>query len=146
MDENTEIDKTEKPSPLSSQPVANLLGLFQLQDKALPTICIDIDGTIAPYPDEANAYSTVKPFPGAKDTINSLKNLGIKIIIFTSRNNEWKGITEYWLKEEGISYDELIMDKPKAQLYIDDRGFRFIAWSEVINKLLLPQVVNPKED
>ena len=60
-----------------------------------------------------------------KELINELKDRGFHIILWTSRIEEEREVTEKYLNDRGVLFDELIMDKPRALLYVDDRAFRF---------------------
>jgi len=95
----------------------------------IPTIVCDIDGVIADgsieevYSDEAGwAYEKCKPIKSMIDILVSLKKGGIRIILFTARLERDREITEKWLNEHKVPYDELKMNKPFGHIYIDDRG------------------------
>ena len=73
---------------------------------------------------------------GAKEVINKLKAEGHKIVIITSRNDEYfiepYRNSELWLKKQGIMYDKLIVngtDKAKEciendiDVFIDDHTY-----------------------
>ena len=129
---------TQENPILEALPVAGALSLLHLKGAEALSIAIDIDGTLCPNSMDPSEYATLELFPGAKETISTLSRLGVRIIIWTSRSEGWRAITEYWLKDKGIPFNELFMGKPSAQLYIDDRSFKFVSWSDVINRLLLP--------
>lgn len=124
---------------LESLPVVGALSLLHLKGTEALSIAIDIDGTLCPQPMDSSEYATLELFPGCKETISTLKNLGVRIIIWTARTEEWRAITEYWLNDKGIPFDELVMGKPNAQLYIDDKALKFTTWSDIIARLMLPQ-------
>ncbi len=112
-------------------------------------MCIDIDGVIVDsgnctemcdyegYPDEyLNLKRNKCPLKeGAVESIRSMKDKGYKIILFTSRISAERKVTEKWLKDHNIYYDELVMDKPIGFIYIDDNGYRFKDWTTTINDL-----------
>ena len=114
--------------------IKNLSLLNKLDVKV--RLCFDLDGTICPNVEEQE-YMTVEPFIGAKDVINTLKNAGHTIIIHTARDEKWKSITEFWLQDRGIPYDELILGKPFANIYIDNKGYRFTKWSDIIERFMI---------
>jgi len=106
--------------------------------------CFDLDGTICHTKKETETYSDVLPLEGAAETLQSLKQQGHYIIIYTARHmktcngdvslvKEKVGkITEDWLAKHEIPYDELIFGKPLADQYIDDRAIQFKTWKDLI--------------
>ena len=106
-------------------------------------IAIDLDGTICPIKSHSQSYADLEPLPGAAQRIRELRKAGHYIIIQTARNmatcqsNLGKVmkniglITLEWLEKHGIEYDEIYFGKPNAEIYLDDRAFRFTSWSEV---------------
>lgn len=106
-------------------------------------IVIDLDGTICPIKQDGETYADLIPYPGAKEKIQNLRAAGHYVIIQTARNmatcdsnmgkvlkNVGK-ITLDWLDRYGIEYDEIFFGKPNADIYIDDRAFRFQNWQTV---------------
>lgn len=108
----------------------------------LKTIAIDFDGVIH---DDNKGYfdGTVygDPIPGSIEAIKRLA-LNFKIIIFTAKAKSDRPLvngktgTELiweWLNKHNLSDKEIYevtAEKPRAILYIDDRGYRFINWEE----------------
>lgn len=88
-------------------------------------ILVDIDGIICEngFPD---GYATAIPRPHEIESINLYKSRGTEVFIFTSRIEEDRAITEQWLKDNGVQYDSLIMNKPRADYYIDDKALPFL--------------------
>ena len=88
--------------------------------------CFDIDGTICTNTD--GDYEHAVPFKEIIERINGLYDLGHRIIFFTGRGSstgiDWQDFTKKQLKDWQVKYHELIMGKPYADLYIDDRGIR----------------------
>jgi len=112
-------------------------------------IAIDLDGTICPIKRPGENYSDLKPMPGAKEKIHELRSQGHYIIIQTARNmatcesnlgkvmkNIGK-ITLEWLEFWQIEYDEIYFGKPNAEIYIDDRAYRFTDWQDVTFEKLI---------
>lgn len=79
-----------------------------------------------------------EPIPGAKEAIQELRDLGFKVIIFTSRLsettqgintendvNEQRKMIEEWLDKYDIEVDGITAEKLPATLYIDDRAYCF---------------------
>jgi uncharacterized HAD superfamily protein len=95
-----------------------------------PIICFDIDGVIASgtlseiYSDEAGwAYEKCTPIKSTISIIWELRQRGACIILHTARLRADRDKTEKWLFDNGVSYDELVMGKPYAHMYIDDKNF-----------------------
>ena len=101
--------------------------------------CFDIDGTIC-TPTKGRDYESAQPFKSRIDTINKLYNEGNYIIFLTARamgrlSDERHKIahvkaeevlfdlTKQQLKEWGVKYHELIMGKPHADMFIDDKAW-----------------------
>jgi capsule biosynthesis phosphatase len=106
-------------------------------------IVIDLDGTICTLKQKNETYEEVKIKPGAAEFIKKLRKDGNYIIIQTARNmatcdsnigkvmkNVGK-VTLDWLEKNDVEYDEIFFGKPNAQLYIDDRAFRFENWDSI---------------
>ena len=88
-------------------------------------IFFDVDGTICTqkYKD---TYEQAKPIAKNIKKVNSLYDKGIKIIIWTARGTttgiNWKELTEKQLKEWGVKYHELRMNKPYYDMFICDKA------------------------
>ncbi|MBC8110947.1 MAG: capsular biosynthesis protein [Verrucomicrobia bacterium] len=111
-------------------------------------IVIDLDGTICPIRQSHENYADLLVLPGAVEKIKMLKAAGHYIIIQTARNmgtqqsnlgkvmkNIGK-ITLEWLEKNDIEYDEIYFGKPNADIYIDDRAFRFENWQQISTESL----------
>lgn len=111
-------------------------------------IVVDLDGTICPIKTSKESYSDLKPFDGAVERLNEMRAAGHYIIIQTARNMATQEsnlgkvmknigkVTLQWLERYEVPYDEIYFGKPNAQLYIDDRAFRFTAWNDLTPDLL----------
>ncbi len=111
-------------------------------------IVIDLDGTICPIKQKDQSYADLLPNEGAVEKIKALKASGHYIIIQTARNmatcesnlgkvmkNIGK-ITLEWLEKYDVTYDEIFFGKPNAEIYIDDRAFRYNNWAEISEDIL----------
>lgn len=111
-------------------------------------IVIDLDGTICPIKELGQSYADLLPLPEAVEKITKLKEEGNYIIIQTARNmatqqsnlgkvikNVGK-ITLDWLEKYNIEYDEIYFGKPNADIYIDDRAFRFDSWKNLNSDII----------
>jgi SAM-dependent methyltransferase len=93
-------------------------------------IVLDLDGVIC---EEKSTFerSLAKPIVGAIESIHVLKQQGHRIFIYTARSWSEYNMTVAWLDKYGISYDELLMGKPIADLWVDDRCLRFSSWAQI---------------
>ena len=98
--------------------------------------CIDIDGIIC-SPTVGRDYASAQPWRDRIDVVNKLYDEGNYIIYFTARamgrfagdpdapakaTALMKDLTELQLRVWGCKYHELILGKPHADLFIDDKG------------------------
>lgn len=84
------------------------------------TYCFDIDGTICN--DTDGHYEFCTPYAERVRLIRGLYSSGHTIIIHTARSSKRLGLTVDQLASWKVPYHHLIMGKPKADLYIDDKG------------------------
>ena len=87
--------------------------------------CIDVDGTICTKTEDSS-YEHALPYQSMIDKINKLYDEGHHIKIFTARGGntgkDWTKLTADQLRKLGVKYHTLIMGKPAADFYIDDKG------------------------
>ena len=100
--------------------------------------CVDIDGTIC-TPTIGRDYHKAEPWKDRIEVLNKLYDDGNHIIYFTARamgrfsdqphtiaaqkaKEVLFELTKNQLDEWGCKYNELIMGKPHADLFIDDKG------------------------
>lgn len=83
--------------------------------------CIDIDGTICNVVAEAD-YGASKPYVSRVEHVNRLYDAGHTIILWTGRHWNHLSVTRKQLFTWGVKYHALIMAKPVADVYIDDRA------------------------
>ena len=93
-----------------------------------PVICIDFDGVIhkdtLPY-DEDNQILD-EPVPGALEAIRKLQErYTIVILSARARFHEPRKAMYDWLRIHGFGPITVTNRKPKALIYLDDRGIRF---------------------
>ena len=102
---NIKNEKGENLSPILPDTVKNYL--------------IDIDGTICDdVPnEEPERMGTCEPYPDALEILNKWYDEGHIITFFTSRTEEHRTITEYWLKKHGFKYHGLLVGKPRGGNY-----------------------------
>ena len=102
--------------------------------------CIDIDGTIC-SPTVGRDYHKAEPWKDRIKVLNKLYDEGNYIIYFTARamgrfadvphsvasvkaKEVLFELTRQQLEEWGVKYNELIMGKPHADYFIDDKGVK----------------------
>lgn len=106
-------------------------------------LAIDFDGVIH-NADKGWGDGTCygKPLPGAIDAIKRLSEK-YKIVIFTAKAksdrplvNGRNGVSfiQEWLVKHGIDKHVSLItaEKPRAELYIDDNGYRFENWDDTL--------------
>ena len=92
--------------------------------------CFDIDGTLCTK--TYGSYEKAEPFPDRIAVVNSLHSQGHTIKLFTARGSttgiEWRELTEHQLLKWKVRYHVLIMGKPEADIFIDDKAFNSDQW------------------
>jgi len=87
------------------------------------TIALDFDGVLHSYwRGWAGETPEDPPNKGAQQFVKDIVDLGYEVIIYSTRASE---PIKQWLKDHNFPTIEVCKDKPKAKLYVDDRGFRF---------------------
>ena len=105
-------------------------------------IAIDFDGVIHEFKGWGDGTCYGKPLEGALEAIKLLSKK-YNVIIFTAKSKpnrplvEGKTGTELvweWLKKYNVNQyiKEVTAEKPRACLYIDDKGFRFNNWVDTL--------------
>jgi uncharacterized HAD superfamily protein len=96
--------------------------------------CIDIDGTLCENISceneedysKAEKYEMMEPFEDMVEIVNALYDNGDRIVIHTARGmsngSDLQEVTERQLKRWGVKYHELVMGKPRADFYVDDKA------------------------
>jgi hypothetical protein len=90
----------------------------------MKTIYVDIDETICITPD-SRSYSDAEPIMLNIEKINKLYYEGNTIVYWTARGSrkqiDWYDLTEKQLLSWGAKFNELRVDKPYYDLFIDDK-------------------------
>lgn len=104
-----------------------------MADLARKIFIIDIDGTVCEHirnEEGKERMANAKPFQDSINEINGLFAQGHYICFFTARTDEFKEVTEEWLKRHGLKYHQIIYNKPrkigpfKEYHFIDDSHIR----------------------
>lgn len=95
------------------------------------TVCIDFDGAIAPS--AGRLLHKGPPDPAIAGAVATLRDMGYRIVILTSRLSTVHSEAElamhrdyiaYYLSKYGIEVDLVTADKVPAKVYFDDRAWR----------------------
>jgi hypothetical protein len=90
------------------------------------TVVFDIDEVIAMSDGKDHTqYSEFRPNEPVISAIRSLRSMGHRIILNTARWEEDRRVTVKWLTLHRVPYSVLEMEKPLADLYVDDKAFRY---------------------
>jgi CMP-N,N'-diacetyllegionaminic acid synthase len=96
--------------------------------------CIDIDGTICLTHGED--YQNATPIRAAVELVQKMKEDGHYIILFTARGTitgiDWRLITQKQMISWGVPFDELVLGKPAADIYIDDKALPAQIWHQLV--------------
>ena len=99
-------------------------------------LAIDIDGVLCV---EAEPYSEREPVQEAIDAVRTLYLRGWHVTLYTGRHHVWAADTTDWLTRHHVPYHHLVMGKPPAKYYIDDRAINVSeGWPVILNKLMCP--------
>ena len=92
--------------------------------------CFDIDGTLCTRTD--GDYALAEPIWDRIAVVNALHAAGHVIKLFTARGSttgiDWRDVTERQLLAWNVRYHVLIMGKPEADVFIDDKAFNTEHW------------------
>lgn len=86
--------------------------------------CIDIDDTILFSELKDGKYYLKKPNLPLIEIINELFDAGHIIVLHTGRHWNHLELTKKQLLVHNVKYTTLVMGKPVADVYIDDKGMR----------------------
>ena len=123
--------------------------IAKAQTDMAKTVIIDIDGVLVDfdnctegcdysgYPHTINLRRDKCPeMDGAKEALSVFKNMGLTIILVTSRVEEERDVTVKWLEDHDLLYDSLVMGKPRGIIYIDDLAYKFTDWNETLHEVI----------
>jgi len=102
------------------------------------TVCIDFDDTLC--------KSDGEPVEGSFEALRGFKQAGYTILIFSARLNPelWGELIKFrsteisdWLEQYNMPYDNIVSHKPPADVYIDNKGYRFEGdWKKAFKEIL----------
>ena len=86
--------------------------------------CFDLDETLCRT--SGLEYDKAEPLTSRIQRVNELYDAGNTILVFTARGSQTGldhfDLTRTQLKRWGLRFHELILGKPAADIYVDDRG------------------------
>ncbi len=92
--------------------------------------CFDIDGTLCS--DTQGNYPEATPCLEVISKLNKLYDAGHTIILHTARGFttgiDWRTLTEHQLKAWNVKYHRLVMGRPGADVYVDDKCIHVSEW------------------
>jgi hypothetical protein len=97
------------------------------------TVAVDFDGVLHQKSAQFSDDVTGDPVPGAAEGLRGLADR-YDVVIFTARTA--LDPVRQWMADHGMGGFEVTHEKPAADLYIDDHGFRFKSWAGVERALL----------
>ena len=112
-------------------------------EKDLKNIAIDFDGVIHTFDKgwhDGTCYGD--PLPGALEAIKKLSE-EFNIVIFTAKAKPSRPLVNgktgaelivEWLKKYNVYQyvDEITSEKPRSQIYVDDKGYHFENWDDTL--------------
>jgi len=112
-------------------------------ESEVDNIAIDFDGVIHDFSKgwhDGTCYGN--PLPGSLDALRSLSKR-FNIVIFTAKakpnrplvnGKTGRQLVSEWLDKHDVlsCVREITSEKPRAQLYIDDKGYRFESWESTM--------------
>jgi len=92
------------------------------------TVVFDFDGVIHSYTSGWKGATIIPdpPVPSIKEAIEKIRQL-YHVVVVSSRCSSPEGVAaiKEYLKANDIIVDDVVMEKPPAIVYIDDRAIRF---------------------
>lgn len=96
--------------------------------------CFDIDGTLCD--DTDGNYEQAAPRRDIITKLNELYEAGHTIKLFTARGSttgiDWYELTQAQMSSWDVKYHELIMGKPHADVFIDDKSIHPLDWVRAV--------------
>ena len=102
----------------------------------MKTVVFDFDGVVHSYTSGWKGPEIVldPPVPGIREAIEEIRKNGYQVAIVSTRCTNIYGrraIVE-WLKKYGIKVDAVLLEKPPAICYIDERAICFDGHPETL--------------
>jgi hypothetical protein len=90
----------------------------------LKTICLDFDGVMNTYTGWKGEDELFNPRPGLEQFLTILTDRGYSVVVHSTRSS---AKIDDWLDKHNLTQfiTYVSSTKPKAVMYVDDRGFKF---------------------
>ena len=100
-------------------------------------LAVDFDSVIHDPYNVRKGYKMGQPVAGAGEAIRQLKRQGHTIVIFPvwADTEKKRQAIVGWLTYFNVPFDDITSTKPDADVYVDDRGYRFVSWEETVRFL-----------
>jgi ribonucleotide monophosphatase NagD (HAD superfamily) len=92
-------------------------------------VFVDLDGTLCTE-EKTFERPLATPLQGAREALERMRSEGHTVVIWTARGWEQYRMSKDWLDRHGFSYDQILMGKPIASVFIDDRAWHFEGWEQ----------------
>lgn len=101
-------------------------------------ICLDFDNVIHDSKNIDKGRKMGKPLPGALEGVEKLLE-SHELVIHTNRVKDTfdTGHIMSWLDYFNFPEIPISISKPQADLYLDDKGFKFTSWENTLKLLSL---------
>lgn len=102
-------------------------------------ICLDFDGVLHDPTNREPGYRMGKPVAGARTAVELLLASGHELVVHSSRVRrveDGRHVVE-WMAYFGFPNEAIHVSlaKPLADVYLDDKAVRFVAWPEAMAEL-----------
>lgn len=89
------------------------------KEHGISVVACDIDGVLTENTDGHN-YEARVPNRNAIERLNAMDDEDTKIVLWSSRRECDRAVTEAWLKGNAVTYHALLLDKPPVSVLYDD--------------------------
>ena len=104
---------------------------------ALGQLYIDLDDTLATENPDGSIGNLME---GAKEALETLKQKGWNIVVFSYRSNVDEDSVKEFLDKNKLPYDSIFIGKPAYQVLVDDRAIKFNNnWKEIAQEIGKPE-------
>jgi len=106
------------------------------EDKPLLLAC-DFDFVLHNPDDKLPGYKLGRPIKGAAEAMKKYKSEGAIITIHSvwADTEQKVQAMSKWCRFFDIPYDFITNQKPIADYYIDDHGYRFLSWEQTLKDI-----------